>query len=255
MSEHIDLHQDEGILTVRINRPDRKNALTAEMYAAMVDALERAEQDDACRVALFIGTQGIYTAGNDIKDFLETPPQGPDAPVSRFIRFLANTDLPLVAAVDGPAVGVGTTMLLHCDFVHVTEGAMLQMPFVDLALVPEAGSSFLLPRLVGHAKAAELLMLGRPFDGREAVALGIANRLTPADELEAAAHDTAAALAAKPPRALRRTKALMRHSEDHLRQAMEREGAAFSEGLVSAEAKEAFSAFLEKRKPDFSKLA
>jgi len=255
MSEHIDLHQDEGILTVRFNRPDRKNALTAEMYAAMADALEAAEADPGCRVALFLGTDGIYTAGNDIKDFLETPPVSDDAPVGRFIRFLARTDLPLVAAVDGPAVGVGTTMLLHCDFVHVTETAMLQMPFVDLALVPEAGSSFLLPRLMGHAKAAELLLLGKRFDGREAVDLGIANHLTPAGELEAAAYETARALAAKPPRAVRTTKALMRQSEDHLRHAMERESKAFGEGLHSAEAKEAFSAFLEKRKPDFSNLA
>ena len=149
MSEHIDLSQDAGVLTIRMNRPERKNALTADMYAAMGDALKKADADSDCRVALFLGTEGIYTAGNDIKDFLETPPVGPDAPVSGFIGFLARTDLPLVAAVDGPAVGIGTTMLLHCDFVHVTETAMLQMPFVDLALVPEAGSSFLLPRLMG----------------------------------------------------------------------------------------------------------
>ena len=255
MSEHIDLSQEAGVLTIRMNRPERKNALTADMYAAMGDALKKAEADPDCRVALFLGTEGVYTAGNDIKDFLETPPVGPDAPVSRFIGFLARTDLPLVAAVDGPAVGIGTTMLLHCDFVHVTESAMLQMPFVDLALVPEAGSSFLLPRLMGHARAAELLMLGKRFDGREAVELGIANRLTPAGELEAAAYETAHALAAKPPKALRTTKALLRQSEDHLRHAMEREGKAFGEGLHSAEAKEAFSAFLEKRKPDFSNLA
>ncbi len=252
MSEPILIERGDGILAVRINRPERRNALTAAMYGAMADALEKGARDKETRVALFLGTDGIYTAGNDIKDFLNDPPQGETAPVHRFISFLAATDLPLVAAVDGPAIGIGTTMLLHCDFVHVTGRAHLQMPFVDLALVPEAGSSFLLPRRLGHAKAAELLMLGRPFDGAEAVRLGIANQMNEPEELEQAARNTALMLSAKPPAALRATKALLRQSESLLENAMQREGAAFAQGLGSAEAKEAFSAFLEKRKPDFS---
>lgn len=254
MSEHVRISADDGVLTLRFDRPDRKNALTAEMYAALADALTQAARGLDVRVALFLGSDGVFTAGNDIKDFLNDPPHSESAPVHRFLAFLATTDLPLVAAVDGPAVGIGTTMLLHCDFVHVTEGAQLQMPFVDLALVPEAGSSFLLPRLVGHARAAELLMLGRPLDGAEAVRLGIANALTPPDRLEAAAYETARAFAAKPPAALRATKTLLRHSDDRLKAAMRREGEAFARGLGSAEAKEAFAAFLEKRKPDFSSL-
>lgn len=251
MSDPILIERAEGVLTIRINRPERKNALTGDMYAAMADALDGAQQDKAVRAALIMGTDGVYTAGNDIKDFLEDPPHGETAPVHRFITFLASTDLPLVAAVDGPAVGIGTTMLFHCDFVHVTERAHLQMPFVDLALVPEAGSSFLAPRLLGHAKAAELIMLGRPFNGAEAVQLGIANRLDTPVDLEASALTTAHALAAKPPAALRATKALLRQSEGRLHAAMSRESAAFAQALGSAEAKEAFSAFLEKRKPVF----
>lgn len=252
MSEPILIERDGGVLTIRINRPERKNALTADMYAAMADALEDGAQDRQIRVALLVGTDGIYTAGNDIRDFLNDPPHSEAAPVHRFISFLASTDLPLVAAVDGPAIGIGTTMLFHCDFVHVTERAHLQMPFVDLALMPEAGSSFLAPRLLGHAKAAELLMLGRPFNGAEAVQFGIANQLDAPEDLEQAARKTAHLLAAKPPAALRATKALLRHSETLLQNAMQREGAAFAQGLGSAEAKEAFSAFLEKRQPDFS---
>ncbi len=252
MSDDILIETNEAILTIRVNRPERKNALTADMYAAMADALETAAGDSSANVAVILGSEGVFTAGNDIKDFLNDPPHGEAAPVHRFISFLAQTDMPLVAAVDGPAIGIGTTMLLHCDFVHVTARAHLQMPFVDLALVPEAGSSFLAPRLLGHAKAAELLMLGQPFDGAEAVRLGIANRLCTPEELEPAAMATARALAAKPPAALRATKSLLRQSERQLEAAMQREGDAFAKGLSSAEAKEAFAAFLEKRKPDFS---
>ena len=219
----------------------------------MADALGAAADERSANVALFVGTEGIFTAGNDIKDFLNDPPHSASSPVHRFITFLATTDLPLVAAVDGPAIGIGTTMLFHCDFVHVTERAHLHMPFVDLALVPEAGSSYLAPRLLGHAKAAELLMLGQPMDGAEAVRLGIANQLTAPEDLEKSARATARALAAKPPAALRATKALLKASENQLQAAMQREGEAFAKGLSSAEAKEAFSAFLEKRAPDFSK--
>ncbi len=254
MSDEILTDIRDGVLTVRINRPDRKNALTAAMYAAMADALERGAADRSVNVALFVGTDGVFTAGNDIKDFLNDPPHTEAAPVHRMISFLASTDLPLVAAVDGPAVGIGTTMLFHCDYVHVTERAHLQMPFVDLAVVPEAGSSFLAPRLMGHPKAAELLMLGKPFNGSEAVRLGIANQIDAPEDLEAAARATALAFAAKPPAALRATKALLRASENQMQAAMKREAEAFSKGLASAEAKEAFSAFLEKRKPDFSNL-
>ena len=253
MSGDVQIETRDGVVEIRLTRVDRKNALTGQMYAAMADALQAAEADRTVNAALFLGAEGVFTAGNDIKDFLNDPPHSASSPVHRFISFLASTDLPLVAAVDGPAVGIGTTMLFHCDYVHVTERAHLQMPFVDLALVPEAGSSFLAPRLLGHAKAAELLMLGEPFDGAEAVRLGIANQLCAPEDIEDAARATARKLAAKPPAALRATKSLLRHSENQLAAAMQREGEAFSQGLRSDEAKEAFSAFLEKRKPDFSK--
>ena len=253
MNEHIEVSQDDGVLTVRFNRPERKNALTRSMYEAMADTLDRAHEDTSIRVILFVGQEGIFTGGNDLGDFLENPPRNEATPVYRFISGLPRAAVPLIAAVDGPAVGIGTTMLLHCDLVLVTERAQLHLPFVNLALVPEAGSTFLLPRLIGNARAAELLMLGEPFSGRDAVDLGIANRLCDPADLERQASDMARKLAEKPPAALRATKALLQAARPETEAAIRREYQAFSDRLGSAEAKEAFTAFFEKRKPDFSR--
>ncbi len=253
MTDQINVSEDKGVLTIRFDRPDRKNALTRSMYAVMADVLDRAHADTAIRVIVFAGQDGIFTGGNDLSDFLENPPRDEATPVYRFISGLPRAAVPLVAAVDGPAIGIGTTMLLHCDMVLVTERAQLHMPFVNLALVPEAGSTFLLPRLVGNAKAAELLMLGEPFSGRDALELGIANRLCEPEDLEQQAFELAYKLAEKPPAALRATKALLQAARSDTEAAISREYQAFSDRLESAEAKEAFTAFFEKRKPDFSK--
>jgi enoyl-CoA hydratase/carnithine racemase len=252
MSEHLQIDNSEGVLRIRFNRPDKKNALTAAMYAAMADALEAGEADNDLRAIVFLGSGGSFTAGNDLKDFLENPPLSADAPVFRFISALPRLAVPTIAAVDGAAVGVGTTMLLHCDFVYVTPGAKLQMPFVNLGLLPEAGSTYLLPRLVGPAKAAEITMLGEPFDGAEAVAMGLATALVDKEALEDKALATARTLAAKPPGAMRATRKLLRDDRDKVEQALMEEVRQFSERLTSPEAREAFAAFLEKRPPNFS---
>lgn len=251
MSEFIDISCSEYVLTIRFARPDKKNALTSDMYTAIVEAMVDAETNDKVRVILFKGTEGCFTAGNDIGDFLQNPPSDSSSPVLRFIFALANASVPLIAAVDGVAVGVGTTMLLHCDSIIVTHDAKLQMPFVNLGLVPEAGSSYLLPRLMGHAKAAEIVMLGEPFSGKEALELGIATRLVSSDNLDAEAEAVAKAMAERPPEAMRLTKKLLKRDRDKVEEAMTEEVNLFAERLVSAEAKEAFSAFLEKRKPNF----
>ncbi|MEK9968798.1 MAG: enoyl-CoA hydratase, partial [Ferrovibrio sp.] len=171
--------QADGILTITFNRPDKKNALTSAMYATLADTLEAAETDPGVRAILFAGNGGAFTAGNDLQDFLNNPPQGENSPVFRFLRAISTTGKPLVAAVTGAAVGVGTTMLLHCDLVYVGAGAKLSLPFVNLALVPEAASSLLLPAMIGHHRAAELILLGEPFDADTAKAYGIANAIFP----------------------------------------------------------------------------
>lgn len=255
MGDPVEIGRDGAVMTIRLCRPDKKNAITAAMYARMADALDELNRDDALRAGLFLGTDGIFTAGNDLSDFLQHPPAGEDAPVFRFISALPRAEKPLVAAVDGPAVGVGTTMLLHCDLVYVTARTRLQMPFVNLGLLPEAGSSYLLPRLLGHARAAELVMLGEPVDGETAVRLGLANRLVAPEQIEETARAAARALAEKPPAAVRITKRLLKSDRAAVEAALKREGEEFVGRLQSAEAREAFAAFLEKRKPDFSSRA
>lgn len=252
MSEQIELRRDGRVLIARLVRPQKRNAMTGAMYAALAEALSEAETDPDIRAVAILGDAGCFTAGNDIGDFLDRPPLEPEAPVLGFLRALAGATVPLVAGVDGDAVGIGTTMLLHCDLVLVTGRARLRLPFVDLGLVPEAGSTWLLPRMLGHARAAELLLLGAPFDGARAVALGIANRQVAPDALEAETLDVARALAAKPPQAMRQTKSLLRGERASIDEAMAAELALLAERMVSAEAREAFSAFLEKRPPDFS---
>jgi enoyl-CoA hydratase/carnithine racemase len=256
MTDHVRADVDAGILTITLARPDKKNALTNAMYGALADALTRAENDPAIRVVLLQGDGDSFTAGNDLGDFA-TQAQGKhegERHVLRFLQALAKASRPLVAAVQGNAVGVGTTMLLHCDLVYVADTARLITPFVNLALVPEAASSLLLPARVGHARAYALFALGEPVDGATAVAIGLANAVVPAAELRDKARAAALALTKRPLGALAHTKALMRNAE-HISAQMDREGAIFQERLKSAEAREAFAAFAERRQPDFTRIS
>ena len=243
------------VLTIEIARPEKKNALTQAMYTAMAEALEAANTDAGVRAVLITGQPGIFTSGNDIDDFMQRPPQGEDTPVARFMRALLDCDQPVVAAVTGAAVGIGTTLLLHCDLVYVSDEARLAMPFVSLGLVPEYASSLVLPALIGHAKAAEKLMLGEPFSGSDAVDCGIANAVLPAAEVVNHARRMAERFNALAPGAVADTKRLMRAPlRARIREVMAAEGALFGQRLRSPEATEAFQAFFQKRKPDFSKF-
>lgn len=248
----IQTSQADGILTIAFNRPEKKNALTAAMYTAIADAMEAAEADSAVRVLVFTGNGGTFSAGNDLQDFLKNPPQGENSPVFRFLRAISTASKPLVAAVTGVAIGVGTTMLLHCDLVYLGAGTKLSLPFVNLAVVPEAASSLLLPAMIGYHRAAELLMLGEPFDAETARAHGIGNAIFPDAQVLAEAMQVAAKLAAKPPTALKLTKQLMRQSRGDVAGQMAVEGEHFRAQLVSAEAREAMTAFMQKRPPKFS---
>jgi enoyl-CoA hydratase/carnithine racemase len=249
----------DGVATIEIARPEKKNAFTVAMYQAMADALNAAREDAAVRAVLITGQPGIFTSGNDVEDFLTRPPgQGSDSmesPVFRFMRALLDCDKPVVAAVTGAAIGIGTTMLLHCDFVYVSDEARLAMPFVALGLVPEYASSLLVPQLMGHRRAAEKLLLGDPFTPEQAVECGIANAVLPAAEVVAHARRVAARFNALPPGAVREAKQLMRAPErERLLQTIRTEGEIFGRRLRSPEAMEAFQAFLHKRKPDFSRF-
>ncbi|MFA4891997.1 enoyl-CoA hydratase [Brevundimonas sp.] len=245
----------DGVLTVTLARPEKKNAITQAMYAALSDATERARTDDAVRVLLFRGEGDSFSAGNDIADFIAIGSQTGepmDMAVFRFLKALAELDKPAVAAVRGRAVGIGLTLLLHCDMVVVAEDALLSAPFINLALAPEAASSLLLPQALGHQRAFEIFALGEPIDGRTALAWGLANRAVPADQVEATALEIAGRLATRAPNSIRRTKALMRDAEG-LWALMQREGEVFGSQMKSPEAMEAFMAFSQKRAPDFSK--
>jgi len=251
----VTIETSEHIARITLNRLAKKNSLTVEMYAAIADAFAAAESDRQVRAIFIHGAPNCFTAGNDLKDFLERPPQGDDAPVMRFLRALSTSAKPIVAAVGGPAVGIGTTMLLHCDLVYAAPSARFSMPFVALGAVPEAASSLILPQLVGYQRAAELLLLGRPFDAAKAQAMGLVNEIVAEDQLIAHALDAARALAAQPPGALRLARSLLKRTQS--KQVAERvvdEMQLFSECLASPESKEAMTAFFEKRKPDFSKF-
>ena len=255
MSEHIRTQLDGGVLTVVFDRADKKNAITQAMYAALADATEQAKADDAVRVILFRSEGDSFSAGNDIADFIaigQTEGDLVEMGVFRFLKALADLDKPAVAAVRGRAVGIGLTLLLHCDMVVVAEDALLSVPFVNLALAPEAASSLLLPRVLGHQRAFELFALGEAIDGKTALAWGLANRAVPADQVEATAADLAGKLAARAPNSIRKTKALMRDAEA-LWGVMQLEAQAFGSQMRSPEAMEAFMAFSQKRAPDFSK--
>jgi enoyl-CoA hydratase/carnithine racemase len=244
------------VLEIRLDRAAKKNALTFAMYEAMTAALGQARADASIRAALITSSGETFCAGNDIADFMTPRPDFGAAPPSRFIESLVAFDKPLLAAVHGSAVGIGATMLLHCDLVYASTTARLRMPFVSLGLVPEAGSSLLLPRRVGDAVAAEILLLGAWIDAERARELRLVNAVLPSSsELLAFARARAGELAAAPPGALRMTRALLRGDASALRARIADEARAFAECLTSAEAKEAFTAFLERRAPDFAKLA
>ena len=246
-SQEIRVTREGAAMHIRIARPAKRNALTAAMYAAMADAMAQAEADAALCAIVFSSEGATYCAGNDLADFVSNRPSGSDAPVQRFIRALADAKKVLIAAVQGRAIGIGTTMLLHCDFVLAEPDAQLQMPFVDLALVPEAGSSLLVPALVGQRRAAELLMLGEAVDAERACALGLVNRVVPAGTALAEATSLAARLAAKPAGALRATKALMKSPTADLHGRIAEENLAFAAQLQTAEMQQTVEAFFATR--------
>jgi len=244
-----------GVAVIEIARPEKKNALTQAMYTAMAEAIAAADADAAIRAVLITGQPGIFTSGNDLEDFMQRPPSGEDSPVFRFMKALTECGKPVVAAVTGGAIGIGTTMLLHCDLVYVSDEARLAMPFVGLGLVPEYASSLLITQRVGQARATELLLLGEPFNGEAAVEMGIANAVLPAAEVVNHARRMAERFNALPPGAVRESKALMRRAQKALVDETVRvEGEIFGKRLRSPEAMEAFQAFFQKRKPDFSKF-
>jgi enoyl-CoA hydratase/carnithine racemase len=253
---HIESERDGAVQRIAINRPDKKNALTADMYDALSTAVEQAEADDGVRVILLHAKGAAFTAGNDLEDFLKKPwKEQAIPPAVRFIHAVARARKPIVAAVQGLAVGVGTTILLHCDLVYAAEDAKLVMPFINLGIVPEAASTVLLPLAIGRQRAAELFMLGAPLSARRAFEMGLVNAVVAPEALLATAAAAAQQLAEKPAGALRACKALMtRAQQSEVERAMREEVMVISERLESAETKEALSAFLEKRKPDFSRF-
>ena len=247
-------HTDAGVMTITFNRLDKKNSITSTMYAAMADAVAQAADDANVRVVLFQGHESIFSAGNDIGDFLNQPPTTQESPVFRFLRGIATFEKPLLAAVAGPAVGIGTTMLFHCDLVYAGDNAAFSMPFVNLGLCPEAASSLLAPRMFGYHRAAEALLMGEPFFAEAAQEVGLVNRVVPPTEVNGYAQAQALKLAAKPLSSLIATKRLMKGDPQAVLQKMDEEGQSFGRMLQEPAAKEAFGAFMEKRKPDFSKL-
>jgi enoyl-CoA hydratase/carnithine racemase len=243
------------VLEILFNRPDKKNALTGAMYAAVVDAFHRADDDPAIRAVLLSGVGNTFTSGNDIKDFQSRSETNEETHASPFLTALSSLATPLVAAVNGAAIGVGTTMLAHADLVIAAASARFVMPFTSLGLVPEAASSLLFPRLVGHQRASALLLLGEPIDAQTAFDWGFVNRVVADAELMTTARDYAARLAALPPAAVRQTKDLIKNGRIDVPGRIAEELVLFRERLRSPEAAEAFQAFMEKRKPDFSKFS
>jgi enoyl-CoA hydratase/carnithine racemase len=246
--DDIETTQEGSTSVIRFARPAKKNALTLAMYNRLTAALTEAGADPTIRCVVFGSTSDTFTAGNDLVDFMENPPSGEDSPVFRFLRALAGFEKPLIAAVDGKAIGLGLTMLLHCDFVYLSDRATLVAPFV-----PEAASSLLLPNLVGHVRAAEILLLGEPVTAAQALALGLANAVLPSAEVMPRALETAHTLAVKAPSAVKLSKALLKDGPA-IAARMRKEGELFSAQLHSPEVAEAISAFFERRPPDFSKL-
>jgi enoyl-CoA hydratase/carnithine racemase len=253
---HVVVETKDRITRIELNRPEKKNALTLEMYAAMAKALAEADADARVRAVLIHGQPGCFCSGNDVRDFLELERAPGASPASGFLRAISTARKPLVAAVGGPAVGIGTTMLLHCDLVYAAPNARLQLPFVPLGLLPEAASSLLLPVMAGYRRAAEMLLLGGPFGAEKAMAAGIVTEIVPEAELMERGRQAALALAALPPESVRMTKELMKRGLARgVQERMTEELRLFGERLRSPEAKEALRAFLEKRKPDFSRFS
>ena len=248
MTDAIQIERERGLLTLRLNRPDKKNALTRAMYSHLAEALKKADTDPEINAVLITGSAECFTAGNDIADFIQQPPSNLDSPVFHFMLNLLECRKPVIAAVAGAAVGIGTTLLLHCDLVYVTRDARLRMPFVNLGLCPEFGSSLLLPRLLGHAKAAQLLLLGEGFSGEQAAEWGIATEALGSGEAALAkAREMALRFEFLPPEAVRISKQLMKAPDrEQLRKVIEEEGALFTQRLRSPEAIAALSGFINR---------
>jgi enoyl-CoA hydratase/carnithine racemase len=243
----------QRVMTITFNRVDKKNSFTKAMYADMAQALMQAENDNAINVVVFQGHETVFSSGNDIADFLKAPPSSQDSPVFKFLRAISTFSKPVVAAVCGPAVGIGTTLLFHCDLVYAGDNAAFSMPFVNLGVCPEAGSSLLAPQRMGYGRAAEALLLGEPFMAEAALEMGFVSRIVPPAEATALAQRQAQKLAAKPMSSLLETKRLMKQGQaDLLAQRMAEEGVIFSRMLGEPAAQEALTAFMTKRKPDFS---
>ena len=245
-----------SILRVELNRPAKKNAMTSAMYVSLAKVFEDAGKDERTRVVLWYGAGDSFSAGNDLEDFLEHPPGPGESPQASLMKALIDFDKPLIAAVHGASIGGGTTMLMHCDFVYASETAKFQLPFINLALVPEFGSSFALPARIGHIRAAELILLGLPFDAKRAAELGLVTQVVADQNLLRTATEVAQKLAAKPAGALQASKKLMKRSfREQIKTAMKVENEEFSVQVRSDDAKEALTAFLEKRPPNFNETA
>ena len=251
MDAHVLVERRDEVLSIVLARPERRNAITVAMYSALADAIESAADNRSIRLITIEGKGEDFTAGNDLGDFLQAmppPDSGEDLPVWRLLRALARNQVPIIAAVHGNAVGIGTTMLFHCDFVLAEEGCRFVMPFVDLGLVPEAASSLILPRLAGRRRAARHLLLGEPFGAADALEMGLASHVVPQGQLGAALTKLVGALLAKPPEALRQTQALLRREDtDEILSRMELENGHFAERLQSEEVKAAITAFFAAR--------
>ncbi|MBX9590346.1 MAG: enoyl-CoA hydratase/isomerase family protein [Hyphomonadaceae bacterium] len=260
MAKDIEIKVEDGVQVIRFLRADKKNAFTGPMYNAMSEALDASEKNDAIACHVFIGSGGVFSAGNDINDFMRRAQaaatgdgKGIPAPSLDFIRRLPKVTKPMIAAVDGLAIGVGTTMLLHCDLVYASPTASLRTPFLDLGLIQEAGSTITAPERMGYPRAFELICLGEPFSAERALQAGIVNAIVPADQLEATAMKAARRLAAKPRQALMTSRRLLRRNHAQISAMIDEEAREYVSLMRSPEAREAFTAFLEKRPPDFAK--
>lgn len=254
MTSDVVVERADRVQILRLSRPEKKNALTRAMYTTLCDAIESGDADAAISAHVITGSGGLFTAGNDIGDFLAagSGAGSKNTEVLRFIRLLPVIRKPIIAAVDGIAIGIGTTLLFHCDLVYATPAATFATPFLDLGLVPEAGSSLLMPRLMGYQRAFEMLALGDPFSAERAREAGFVNAVVPVDALESTAVKSALRLAAKPPEALALARQMLRGTASDISQRVDEEAAAFLQRLSSPEAREAFQAFIEKRPPRFS---
>ncbi|MFX1513851.1 MAG: enoyl-CoA hydratase [Promethearchaeota archaeon] len=255
MSEHMLIDPQDGILRIQFNRPEKKNAITLAMYTALTEAIKKADTDDSIRVIFITGTEDCFTAGNDLTDFMKTPATDTSAPVFVFMKTISQAEKPIVAAVNGLAIGIGTTMLLHCDLVYAGESTLFQLPFIKLGICPELGSTLILPQMAGYQRAAELLLLGEFFDAKTAREIGFVNTICTDTEVYDVALVSAQELAAQAPTALRVTKSLMkRPTTPVIDETIDEEINQLIRLLDGPEAKEALTAFKERRKPDFSQF-